>query len=282
MTAREWLNKAREEKFAIGAFNVGNLETFEAIVAAAKNKKSPVLVESSSGETKYIGAHTLVALVKLAREREGVPIFLNLDHSPSLAEAMVGVEAGFDLIHFDGSKLPYDANLSTMKTVVQKAREKNLMTEGELENITGSSEVHKDAMPEIIYSDPTRDKKFVEETGIDTFAVSIGNVHGLYSQPKKLKFDLLAELRKAMTCHFSLHGSSGISDEQIKEAIPHGIVKININTEMRQAYRDTLEKVLAEHEGEYALYKIMPDVIGAVQEVVERKMDVFGSSGRAE
>src|SRR3990172_11583670 len=116
MTAREWFEKGRKEKFAIGAFNVGNLETLEAIVAAAKSKRSPVLVESSSGETKFMGAHNLVALVNEYREREGIPIFLNLDHSPTLEEAQVGIEAGYDLIHFDGSKLPYEENLSTTKT----------------------------------------------------------------------------------------------------------------------------------------------------------------------
>ena len=281
MTARDWFEKARKEHFAIGAFNVGNLETLEAIVAAAKEKKSPVLVESSSGETKFMGAHNLVALVDEYRNREGIPIFLNLDHSPSLEEARVGIEAGYDLIHFDGSKLPYEENLNTMKTVVQEAGAKNQMTEGELENITGSSEVHEDELPEIIYSDPDRDAHFVKETGVDTFAVSIGNVHGMYPKPKILNFDLLKQLREVMDCFFSLHGSSGISDEQIKKAIPFGIVKINLNTEIRKAYRETLEKVLREHKGEYAMYKIMPPVIEAVQEVVEKKIELFGSAGKS-
>jgi len=279
MTVREWFEKARQEKFAIGAFNVGNLETLEAIVAAAKSKRSPILVESSSGETKFMGAYNLRALVHEYREREGIPIFLNLDHSPSLEEARMGIEADYDLIHFDGSKLPYEENLQLMKTVVKEAKSRDQMTEGELENISGSSEVHKDEMPEIIYSDPEKDARFVKETGVDTFAVSIGNVHGLYAKPKKLDFDLLGKLRQKMDCFFSLHGSSGISDEQIKKAIPFGIVKINLNTEIRKAYRETLEQVLQEHKGEYAMYKIMPPVIEAVQDVVEKKIDLFGSAG---
>jgi len=281
MTAKDWFAKARKEQFALGAFNVGNLETLEAIVAAAKEKKAPLLIESSSGETKFMGAHNLAALVHEYREREGLPIFLNLDHSPSLEEARVGIEAGFDLIHFDGSKLPYEENLQLMKTIVHGAHAKNLMTEGELENIVGSSEVHKGEMPEPIYSDPEKDSRFASETGIDTFAVSIGNLHGLYEKPKKLNFDLLEQLSKKLGCFMSLHGSSGISDDQIHKAISLGVVKININTEMRKAYRETLESVLKEHKGEYAMYKIMPPVIEAVQSVVEKKLDLFGSSGKA-
>ena len=281
MTAREWFEKARREHFALGAFNVGNLETLEAIVAAARQMRSPVLVESSSGETKFLGAYNLVALVREYREREGVPIFLNLDHSPNLAEARVGIEAGYDLIHFDGSQLPYEENLSTTKTIVQEAHAKGQLVEGEIEHIAGSSEVHLGEPPPVVLSDPHRAKEFVAETGVDTLAVSIGNVHGLYQSPKTLDIALLKTLRQTVDCYFSLHGSSGIADDQIRAAVAHGIVKINLNTEIRQAYRQTLEKVLREHRSEYAMYKIMPPVIEAVQHVVERKMRLFGSAGKA-
>lgn len=286
MKASEWLAKAKAEKFAIGAFNVGNLETFKAIAQAAANKKSPVIIESSPGETKWMGAENIVDLARNYTEELGVPILVNLDHAETLEDCQVGIDAGYDLIHFDGSKLALSENLATLKKVVELAHAKGLTVEGEMDHITGSSEVHVgSAAAEAAkgkFTNPEDALKFVQEGGIDIFASFFGNVHGVFSGgDESLKLEILEEIAKLLPeTYFSLHGGSGIPDDQVKAAIERGIVKVNVNTEMRQAFKDTLEKVLREHPDEYAMYKSEGPVVDAIRIIVEHKMEVFGSAGK--
>jgi ketose-bisphosphate aldolase len=286
MTAKQWLEKAKAEKFAIGAFNVANLETFKAIVQAAANKKSPVIIESSPGETDWMGADNVVDLARNYAWDFGVPVLVNLDHAEKLEECQKAIEVGYDLIHFDGSKLPLDQNLAILKQVVQLAHAKGLTVEGEMDHITGSSEVHQGSAAEEAakgkFTDPEAAKRFVEEGGVDVFASFFGNVHGVFSSgDENLHLEILEKIAALMpNTFFSLHGGSGIPDDQVKAAIQRGIVKVNINTEMRQSFKDTLEKVLKEHPEEYAMYKIEQPVLEAVRIIVEHKMEVFGSAGK--
>jgi len=287
MNAKEWLQKARSEGFAIGAFNVDNLEIFKAVVAAAKIKNSPVIVEFSEGEAKYFGLQNIVDLVQNAREETSLPILVNLDHGPDKEAVESAIDAGFEMVHFDGSKKPYEENLQITKEITPKAHAKGLTVEAEIDHIAGSSEVHKEQiMIEEIkqgFTDPDRARKFVEETGIDIYAAFFGNVHGVFPAMPKTDLELLKNIREAIPNTFlSMHGGSGISDEEVRQAIAvGGIAKININTELRQAFRVSLEKALRESPDEYAVYKIMPKVITAIQEVVEHKIDIFGSGGKA-
>lgn len=286
MTAREWLERAKREKFAIGAFNVGNLETFKAVAQAAANKKSPVIIESSSGETSFLGADNIVDLARNFSQDFNIPIFVNLDHAKSLDECQKGIEAGYELIHFDGSELPLEENVSITKKVVEIAKSKGLVVEGEMDHITGSSEVHEGSADSEVerakMTDPERAAQFITETGVDILAVFIGNVHGVFiSGGENLDIQLLEAIaQKNENTFFSLHGGSGISGDQVKEAIKRGIVKVNINTELRQAFKDNLTKALAENPEEYALYKIEKPVIENVQKVVEDKIEIFGSAGK--
>lgn len=285
MTAREWLTKAKSEGWALGAFNVGNLETFKAIVQAAANKKSPVIVESSSGETRWMGADNVVDLARNYSAEFNIPILVNLDHAESLIECKVGIEAGYDLIHFDGSKLPKEENLKILKQVVELSHAKGLTCEGELDHIGGSSEVHKEAASDEIkikMTNPEEAAEFVKESGIDIFAAFVGNVHGLYKGgEKKLDVELVSKIAEATGVFLSLHGSSGIPEDQVAEAIKRGVVKVNLNTEIRQAYKDSLEKIFEENPDEYAMYKAEGPLIDVIQRLVEHKIDVFGSANRA-
>ncbi|MCH8821432.1 class II fructose-bisphosphate aldolase [Patescibacteria group bacterium] len=286
MNARNWLEKAKSEKFAIGAFNVDNLEIFKAVVAGALAKKSPVMMEFSDGEVKFLELNNIVDLVKNAEEEYGINILLNLDHSPDQAKVEEAIEAGFELIHYDGSKTPYEENVEICKAIIPKAHEKGLTVEGEIDHIAGSSNVHKEQITfdEIKegFTKPEKAKEFVTETGVDIFAAFFGNVHGVYPVQPSIDIDLLKKIREAFPDTFlSMHGGSGISDSEVRQAIEIGkIVKINVNTEMRKAFREGLEKALKENPDEYAVYKIMPDVISGVQKVVEHKIDVFGSAGK--
>lgn len=287
MTAREWLKKAKEEKFAIGAFNVGNLETLKAVAQAAQNKKSPVIIESSPGETDWMGAENIVDLCKNYSEEFGIPILVNLDHATNFDDCQKAIEAGYDLIHFDGSKLPFEENLAIAKKVVELAHSKGLSVEGEVDHIEGSSEVHAgsavDEVAKASFSDPDKTREFVDKTGIDVYAAFFGNVHGLFlGGEEKLHLDILESLSAVLpNMGFSLHGGSGIPDDQVQEAIKRGIVKVNVNTEMRQAFKNNLEDALRENPAEYALYKLEPRVIDAVQKIVEHKIEVFGSTSKA-
>lgn len=286
MIAREWLQKAKEEKFAIGAFNVGNLETFKAIVQAAANKKSPVIIESSPGETSWMGAGNIVDLARNYSADFEIPVLVNLDHAEKLEECQRAIAVGYDLIHFDGSKLPYEENLTILKQVVQLAHAKGLIVEGEMDHITGSSEVHQGSAEEEVlkghFTDPQKAKQFAEGAGIDIFAAFFGNVHGIFSSgDENLHLDILEKIVALLPeTYFSLHGGSGIPDEQVKEAIARGIVKVNINTEIRQAFKNNLEQVLKNNPQEYALYKVEPVVVEAVQKIVEHKIEVFGCANR--
>jgi fructose/tagatose bisphosphate aldolase len=175
MTAREWLEKAKKEGFAIGALNVANLPTFKAIVTVAAEKKSPVIIESSPGETKWMGAENVVDVAKNYSEEFGIPIFVNLDHAETFEQCMEGIEAGYDLIHFDGSALPYEENLEIAKKVVTEAHKKNLLVEAEIDRmVRKSSEVYKEqiTMEELkqTFSKPEKIKEFVEATNVDTMA----------------------------------------------------------------------------------------------------------------
>ncbi len=286
MTVRKWFQRAEVEGFAIGAFNVSTLETLKAVVQAAQKMSSPVLIESSDGETGYVGAANLADLIRNAREETGLPIFLNLDHSRTLENVAIGIEAGYDLVHYDGSKESPATNLEILKKVTYLARVKHILVEGELDYIIEGSELRTisaaEGRAQSTLTDPDQAADFVASSGLDTFAVSIGNVHGLYRTPKLLDFELLARIRERLPCFLSLHGGSGISDDQIKRAIQIGrIVKINVSTELRQALRLGIEESLVHHPDEVAMYKLTPEAIAGVQKIVEAKMRLFGSSGKA-
>jgi len=284
--ARDWLQKAKEERFAIGAFNVGNLETFKAIAQAAANKKSPVIIESSPGETKWMEAANIVDIARNFSAEYDIPILVNLDHSETLEDCINAVEVGFDLIHFDGGKLPLEENLKIVRQVVEASHAKGLTVEGEIDHIQGTSEVHIGSAAEEaakgIMTDPDRAAKFVEESGIDIFAAFFGNVHGVFSGgDENLHLNLLKQIAEALPeTYLSLHGGSGIPDDQVKQAIQLGIVKVNVNTEMRQAFRVGLEEALKKNPDEYALYKLLPETIEEVKKIVEHKIEVFGSNNK--
>jgi len=287
MNAREWLEKAKKERFAIGAFNVANLETFKAVAEEAGEKKSPIIIESSPGETAWMEAENVVDIARNFSEELSIPIFVNLDHSEKVEDCMEGIEAGYDLIHFDGSALPYEENLEITKKVVKEAHAKNLLVEAEIDRMARkSSEVYKEqiSMEELrqTFSKPEVVKKFVEESGVDTMATLFGNIHGIFPSQPPLDYDLIKNIREAVPNTFlSIHGSSGIPNKEISKAIQvGGFVKVNINTEVRKVFKEELEEVLEENPDELALYKIMPGVVEAVKKLVAEKIDAYGSVGK--
>jgi fructose-bisphosphate aldolase class II len=288
--ARRLWQRTRDEHFAVGAFNIDNQETLIAIARAAKAKQAPVLVEVSHGEVEAMGLWNVRALVDNYKKEYGIEMYVNLDHSPSVEAAKKGIEAGFEFIHIDLSQAKKDATdeeiIDATRQVVEYAKHTGALVESEPHYFGGSSNLHTETIDyeEIkkTFSTPEGAKAFVDATGIDTFAAAIGNLHGKYPVPKELDIELLKRIREAISCAISLHGGSGTPAEFFQQAVQVGVSKININSDMRVAFRQTLEKVLKENPDEYAIVKLMPEVIDAVQKVVEDKIDMFGAFGHAQ
>lgn len=286
--ARHLWQRTRDEKFAVGAFNIDNQETLVAVARAAKAKNAPVLVELSHVEAEAIGLANIRTMVDNYIEEYGIEMYINLDHSPSVEAAIAGIDAGFEFIHIDLSQAKKDATddeiIAATQKVVEYAKKTGALVESEPHYFAGSSNVHTEKIDyeEIkkTFSTPDGAKAFVTATGIDTFAAAIGNLHGKYPVPKILNIELLRKIREAIPCAISLHGGSGTPSEYFKQAVAVGVSKVNINSDMRYTYRVTLEQVLKKHPEEYAIVKLMPPVIEAVQKVVEEKIDMFGSAGR--
>ena len=288
--ARELMHRSRQEGFAVGAFNIDNQETLQAISQATQKLQAPVMVEVSAGEVKTMGGcQNIRDMVSNYRNTYNIEMYINLDHAPTVELCQQAIDAGFEFIHIDISQANHSATLEEIiaktKDVVAYARSTGALVEAEERYFFGDSNVHKEA---IDYEEvkkwntkPNEARDFVAATGIDTMAVQIGNLHGLYPVPKILDLDLLREIRTAIGCQISLHGGSGTPLHYFEDAAKIGVSKININSDLRYAFRTTLEKVLRENPDEYAVYKLMPQVCAAVQAVVEEKIQAFGSVGKA-
>ena len=288
--ARERMAKARAEHWAFGAFNLDDEATLRAVIQAAVKKHAPVLVEVSQGEVDDIGIDNVRDLVDNFKAEYGVEVYINLDHSPSVEAAKAGIDAGFEFIHIDVSQANHDATdediIAATKAVVEYAKLTGALVESEPHYFGGSSNVHAENIDyeEIkkTFSTPEGAKAFIEATGIDTYAAAVGNLHGKYPVPKMLDLDLLQRIRVAIDCNISLHGGSDTPGHYFRDAVSIGVTKININSDMRYAYRTALEKVLADNKNEFSVAKLISkEVVAAVQAVVESKIDDFNSTGKA-
>lgn len=287
--ARNAMARARTEHFALGAFNLDNQETLKAVVKAAAKKNAPVMVEVSQGEVDALDADIVRDMVDNYKTDYGVEMYINLDHSPSVEAAKAGIEAGFEFIHIDVSQANHNATaeeiIAATKEVVNYAKLTGALVESEPHYFGGGSNVFSEAFnyEEIkkTFSTPEGARDFTDATGIDTYAAAIGNLHGQYPVPKVLDLELLQRIRDSIGCNISLHGGSGTPGHYFIDAVKIGVSKVNINSDMRAAYRKTLEKVLNDNPTEYAVVKLMDIVIDAVQAVVEEKIDMFNSSGKA-
>jgi len=289
--ARNLMQRSRMQHFAVGAFNIDNQETLIAIVKAAQKLNSPVLVELSKNEVKSIGLQNVRDLVDNYKKEYGIEMYINLDHSPTVEDCKQAIDAGYEFIHIDVSQANHDASdeeiILRTKEVVEYAKSTGAIVEGEPHYFGGSSDVFTENInyEEIkkTFSTPEGAKAFVDTTGIDIFAAAIGNLHGKYPVPKELDLGLLQRIRDGIDqqTFISLHGGSDTPLHYFEGAAQIGVSKINVNTDLRYAFRTTLDKVLAENPNEYAVVKLMPAVIDAVQAVVEEKIGAFNSAGKA-
>ena len=290
--ARQLMQRSRDEHFSIGSFNMDNQDVLVAVSRAAKKLNSPVLVEVTHDEVTAIGIENVRDLVDNCKEEYGIEMYINLDHGRTVEVSKHAIDAGFEFVHIDVSQANHDASdeeiIRQTREVVEYAKSTGAIVEGEPHYFGGSSNVHTENIDyeEIkkTFTTPESAKDFIEKTGVDMFAVAIGNLHGKYPVPKVLDIDLLKRIRSEIQPNtlISLHGGSDTPAHYFVEAAQNGVSKVNINSDLRYAYRTNLEKVLAENPEQFAVVKIMEPVRLAVQAVVEEKIASLGSANKAE
>lgn len=284
---KHYLEKAGKEHFAIGQFNFSDFTQVKGIVAKAMEMKSPIILGTSEGESKFIGLQEAVAIRDVLRKKTGLPIFLNLDHGKSFDYLKMAMDAGYDMVHFDGSKLSLDENIKQTKEVVKYAKKKGILVEGEVGILgTDSSQLYSEKFQinEDHLTKPDEAERFVKETGVNLLAISMGNFHGIEISgvDPNLRLDVLkAVAEKLPKTPLVLHGGSGTPEEDVKEAIKIGISKININTELRLAFSGNLRRALNESPEIIIPYKYLPLAQGSVERVVTLKINLFGSASKA-
>jgi len=283
------LQQAQQTGKAIGHFNISDLVLLKAVFGAARELSVPVLVGLSEGEREFVGVRPIAAFVRSLREEFDYPIFLNADHTHSLAKAVETAKAGFDSIVFDMSALPFEQNVQQTKQAVEalKTISPSLLVEGEIGDIGTGSEIH-DQAPDLSQglSTPEEAKQFVESTGVDVLAPAVGNMHGMVRSvvrgetKKRLDIERIAAIKRAAQVLLTLHGGSGTDDEDLRKAIAAGINIVHINTELRVAWRRGLEQGFAKHPDEVVPYKILPSAVDAVKQVVRSRLQLFNHERR--
>lgn len=285
---RHVLNQSQKSGVALGHFNVSDLALLKAVFTSAEELKVPVLVGVSEGERRFMGPRQISALVRSLRDEFDFPIFLNADHTHAVSDAVEAARAGFDLIVFDASALPFEQNVDKTKEAVEEIKRINpaILVEGELGDIGTGSEIHEER-PDLSkgLSSPAQAKAFVDATGIDILAPAVGTMHGMLKsmlhgqERKRLDIERIAEIKKTTHALLTLHGGSGTDDEDLRKAIASGINVIHINTELRVAWRRGLETGLVQQPNEVVPYKILSFAVESVKQVVRSRLELFNDNG---
>ncbi|MDI6603672.1 MAG: class II fructose-1,6-bisphosphate aldolase [Thermoanaerobacteraceae bacterium] len=280
VTGIDLLSKAHKDGYAVGAFNTSNLEITQAIVEAAEEMKSPAIIEVSEGGLKYGGIEVISAIVRTLAQKASVPIALHLDHGTDFNIVMKCLRNGWTSVMMDASKLPLEENIEVTKNVVKIAHGMGVSVEAEIGKIGGTEDNVTVTEREAAMTDPEEAYKFAKETGVDYLAISIGTAHGPYKGEPKLDFDRLKTIKGMLNMPLVLHGASGVPADSIERAVSLGINKINIDTDIRQAFTAKLRDIIDKDKVVYDPRKILGPCKEAMKEVVMNKMKLFGSAGR--
>lgn len=272
------LLEAQKNHYAVGAFNVENMEMVQAVIAAAEEMRSPIIIQTTPSTLKYASPELYLANVKALANKAEVPIAIHLDHGNSFELAMQTFRCGYTSIMIDGSQKPFEENIALTSAVIKAAHAANISVEAELGSVGGKEDSLDNG--EGGYTDPSKAKEFVERSGCDSLAVAIGTAHGVYKHAPKLDLNRLSAIREVVDIPLVLHGTSGVDDEVVKECVQRGICKVNYATDLRIAYTRGVKEVLAENPD-----TIDPKKYGArgreyVKQYVMEKMQVVGSAHR--
>lgn len=281
VTGREILEHAHKNNYAVGAFNVNNMEIVQAIVEAAEETNSPVILQASQGGLKYAGVEYIAALGRVAAEKSKVPVALHLDHGTDFAQVMLCIRNGFTSVMIDGSKHQLEDNILVTKKVIEVAHAVGVSVEAELGKIGGTEDDVTVDEREATFTDPNEAKTFVDETGVDSLAIAVGTAHGVYKGEPKLDFDRIKTIKELLNIPLVLHGSSGVPAEAIKKAVEGGINKINIDTDLRIAFTQAIRDYNKENPDNIDPRKVLKPAKEAMKEIIKVKMELFGSAGRA-
>ena len=279
VTTKELLLDAQKNGYAVGAFNVENMEMVQAVVAAAEELNSPVIMQTTPSTVKYAGLDYFYANVKVAAERAKVPVVMHLDHGSSFELAMQALRVGYTSIMIDGSHGSFEENIAVSKAVADACHPSLVPVEAELGKV-GGKEDDLDGGDENPYTDPQQAVEFVEKTGADSLAVAIGTAHGVYKGTPKLDVERLSDIRKVVEIPLVLHGTSGVPDEAVKECIKRGICKVNYATDLRIAFTKGVNEVFRENPDVFDPKKYNARGREEVKKYVMSKILVCGSDGR--
>ena len=280
VTTKQMLLDAQAGNYAVGAFNVENMEMVMAVMEAAEELKSPVIMQTTPSTVKYAGLDFFLANVKAAAERASVPVAMHLDHGSSFELAMQAYRTGYTSIMIDGSHGSFEENVAVSKAVADACAPSGIPVEAELGKV-GGKEDDLDGGDDNPYTDPAQAVEFVKQTGVTSLAVAIGTAHGVYKGEPKLQFDILSQIREIVDIPLVLHGTSGVPDEAVEECIKRGICKVNYATDLRIAFTNGLNKYLAENPDTIDPKKYSAAGREEVKKYVMSKMKVCGSVGKA-
>lgn len=283
VSGKEILNRAYHEHYAVGAFNCNNMEIVQGIIEAAAVEKAPVIIQASQGAIKYAGIDYIISLVRTAAAlHPEIPVVMHLDHGTDFAQVVQCIEKGFTSVMIDASKLPMAENIDLTRKIVELAHPRGISVEAEIGKIGGTEDQVSVSEQEARYTDPDEAVAFVEATGVDSLAVAVGTAHGQYVGEIKLNYELLEKIHERVEIPIVLHGSSGVPAEMLREAIPRGVAKINIDTDLRVAFVEKVRDILNNNPIEIDPRKILGPAREALQAVVQDKIRIFGSNGKAE
>ncbi|MDI9481307.1 MAG: class II fructose-1,6-bisphosphate aldolase [Syntrophomonadaceae bacterium] len=281
VSVHELLLKADQKGYAVGAFNANNMEIIQAIVEAAELEQSPVIMQASQGAINYAGLEYITQMVTIAAQQATIPVALHLDHGTDFSQVVRCIRSGFTSVMYDGSKLPLEENIAVTKQVLAMSRPIGVSVEAELGTIGGTEDnVHVDQR-DALFTNPEEARYFVEQTGVDSLAIAIGTAHGRYQGEPQLDFARLQRIKDLVKIPLVLHGSSGVPDDAIRQAIELGIRKVNIDTNIREAFVGEMRRIIEEKPDEIDPRKILGPARQATVEIIREKIRVFGSSGHA-
>ncbi|SHK49733.1 class II fructose-1,6-bisphosphate aldolase [Hespellia stercorisuis] len=280
VTTKQLLLDAQAGQYAVGAFNVENMEMVQAVVTAAEELHSPVIIQTTPSTVQYADLAYFYANAKVAAERATVPVAMHLDHGSSFELAMKALRTGYTSIMIDGSHVSFEENIAVTKAVVDACHPSDVPVEAELGKV-GGKEDDLDGGEGGGYTIPSEAVEFVERTGIDSLAVAIGTAHGVYKGTPKLDVERLSEIREVVSIPLVLHGTSGVPDEAVKECVKRGICKVNYATDLRIAFSKGVNEILAENPDTIDPKKYNACGRKRVKEYVMSKMQVVGSVGKA-
>ncbi len=278
--SKELLLDAQKNKYAVGAFNVENMEMVLAVLSAAEETNSPVIMQTTPSTVKYAGADFYFANIRAAARRTRIPVACHLDHGNSLAIAVQALHAGYTSIMIDGSKLQFEENIALTKTVTEICHAVNIPVEAELGRVGGKEDGLDNSQSENPYTDPDEAKIFVEKTGCDSLAVAVGTAHGVYKGIPHINFDVLEKIREVVNIPLVLHGTSGVPDDQVIRCVSMGMCKVNYATDLRISYTYGVKKYMKENPGVFDPKKYGSYGMEEVKRYVKERMQVIGSCGR--